>query len=244
MGTSRSVIVVHTLADGQEREIHVPVDGPLEPAWSPDGTRLLIRGPGTKDGVRGAHIVDPSAGRMTTSFEHPGTVSHQWRPDSRAYYFVNQDGIRRMDLASRRLESLPLAGGWVPAAIAVSPSGKELAVNATRGTRAAVLIVSADGGDPRVLVEGPQGTSVPRVWDWTPAGDRLVGVERPARGDEAMGRLVTIRTSDGKRVEAGLERPGLSWARVSPDGRQIAYRTGPNVRTLWIREGVLPPPMN
>ncbi len=108
-GVSRSTLVIHALATGEEREMHVPVNGPLEPAWSPVGRTIVVRGPGSTDGRRGARLVDSASGQITQVFPFPGVLSFQWTRDGAAFFFTSPSAIQRADVATGRISPITLS---------------------------------------------------------------------------------------------------------------------------------------
>ena len=244
MGPARSTIVIRDLSSGVERDIQVPINGPLDPAGSPDGRTLAVRGPGTFDGVTGVRLIDIQTSAVTTVIPVNGVDSLQWAPDGRTVYFLSGGGIRRVDVRTRQQTLISIAGGWTPRRIAVSPSGESIAATALRGDEAGVVVLPASGGTARpLLVRSEKDSDIPIVWTWTLDGRRLLAV-RPAEKGPDYGELVTISAADGRVSPAGLIREGLSWVRMRPDGREIAYRAGLPKRTLWIIDGFLQPPLH
>jgi Tol biopolymer transport system component len=242
LGPARSVIVLHSTTASSERELTVPVNGLLEPVWSPDANRLLIRGPGTFDGVRGGRIVEISSGQVISTLPYPIGGSHQWSRDGRSIYFLDpQKKIQRVELATGRKMPIAVEGGWVPWSIALSRDGRVIAASAARTDRTAIILVPVDGGSPSVVYEPGDKSLIPTVWDWTPDDRRLLAVLKTPNQNEGLRQLVTISVDDGRLTDSGLMREALDWVRVRPDGRELAYRIGRNVRTLWQRSGLLRP---
>ena len=160
LGPARSVIVLQSTTPGSERELTVPVNGLLEPVWSPDADRLLIRGPGTFDGVRGGRIVEISSGEVISTLPYPIGGSHQWARDGRAIYFLDpQRQIQRVDVATGRKMPIEVEGGWVPWSIALSRDGRVIAASAASKDRTAIILVPVDGGTPSIVYE--PGDKVP-----------------------------------------------------------------------------------
>lgn len=238
-GPTTSRARYHNLRDRTEREIRVPVNGPLEPAWSPDSRFLLIRGPGALDAVRGARLVDAVTGNILAVYPYPGLHGVRWSPDGRGFFFGSNAGIHRVDAATRHTRPIRVDGGWSPGEMAISPDGTLIAAAAAAGERRAILLIPSAGGAPRILHTPAAGTHTGIVWDWMPDGTRLLVVRR-LNENSSHAELLTMSVLDGTIAPTGLQREGLVQLRISPDGRQIAYRTGMNIRTYWLLERFLP----
>jgi Tol biopolymer transport system component len=236
-GAARSVIVVHDLASGVEREISVPVNGDLQPRWSPDGGSLLIRGPGSLNGVRAARIVDLADGSIRSVFPFPISSSHAWAPDGRAYYYLGQDGPYRLRLDVGRPERIAVGGEWRLQSMVVSPDGSHLAAAGVSGDSAAVITVPVMGGDAHIVASGGPKDHF-EVAGWTPDGQRLLAVRPVPQQPPEVRELITLSLVDGSVTPAGLQRRGLTGVRLRRDGGAIAYRTGLNRRVLWLLENL------
>lgn len=239
IGARRSVLVIHSLSDGRERELTVPVAGFLEAACSPTANRVLIRGPGVPDDVPGGRVVDLRSGGIEGVYPFP-LASQQWSANGQSYYALDPEGLYRVDLSNASRTRIDL-GDWQPSSFAVSPDGSAIAAGVLGKEGAAVVISGSAGGSPRVLYRIDRVASLPRVMAWTPDGSRILAVanRRPDKPDHV--RLVSLDVGGSGMTDTDLERQGLSWVRIRPDGREITYRTGLYRRTLWLREHILPP---
>jgi serine/threonine-protein kinase len=239
LGPARSTIVIRSLDTEAERDIAVPINGPLEPAWSPDGRTLVVRGPGAFDGITGARLIDVESGAVRKVIPANGLWSFQWAPDSRAFYFVGPKGIHRADAVNGHISPIQVDDGWTAGRIALSPDGTLIGAYAVRGKAAGVIVVSASGGTPRVLLQDEDQRNVPIVWDWTPDRRHLLAVN-VSRAPQGLDELLLISVADRTVSSTGLRRRGLAWVRARPDGREIAYRAGRERRTLWTAHNLLP----
>jgi Tol biopolymer transport system component len=207
-GGARRLYVVGP-GGGEARRITRPKnEDDLNPAWSPDGRRVLFDAQG--DGWTDLRVVNSdgsgehklAAGSYLTG--NPATVAggDAWSPDGRLIAYVDsrsRPAVMKPDGSDRhRLQGPPVASGG----LSWSPDGRELLYDA--GTNLAV--VNANGAGLRHFL--PRGGSAV----WSPNGRKVVFLRA---GD------VFVVNRDG----SGLRRVGIrggtpSW---SPDGRWVIY---------------------
>lgn len=184
-------------------------------AWSPDSLRVAVwdRWPSTVgvygiDGVRQTLLKVPPGSTM-------GETDPMWSPDGGS--ILLQGGL-----------AIPLDGGtprllpwWEPrVGWAYSPDGRRVALHG----RGSVVIVEADGSDPRGVFEG--GAWQPVVW--SPAGDRMAFTSKEGLNvlDVATG-TTSLNEVDGLKDLYVIE--------FSPQGDRILFygQEGGSEHALW-----------
>ena len=171
------------------------------PAWSPDGKRLLF--------VHDSELHSEKPSREEKQFEshHPVEL-----------YVMDRDGGNRHLL--RRMEPVIYSAAW-------SPDGKTLAVSAVieaaanrrqspdEPVHAGLFLLPADAqGEPRLLF---QDALTPA---WSPDGTKLAfSLERP-RGQWAVHVANSDGSDDVRLTEPPLLAGSPAW---SPDGKLLAY---------------------
>ena len=222
---------IMSLADGTVTRVKVaPVEQILDAAWAPDGRRIAILGYG------GNTVNDRSRSRLFTvradgtdlrlltviqghEADLRGRVS--WSPDSKriAYsgpaagggsaadiYVISADGREVTNLTHSAADDY--APAW-------SPDGRSIAfVSGPQGGPSSVLVMGADGTDPRVVDQGPAIASV----TWSPDATRLL----VAPGFSEASSSLPARTVAADGTGSAIELPPPfgqcppSWQRLDP----------------------------
>jgi TolB protein len=208
----------------------------VEPAWSPDGTRIAFasrRGGNFDIYVTGA---DGTGTRRVTS-AGVDEASPTWSPDGSriAYqrgnpsdiYVMNADGTGQRRLG--RLEGHELDPAW-------SPDGRWIAYQLRRpGTPLAeIRLIRPDGTGGRRLTTLDRQSSAPA---WSPDSTRIA-FSTNAGSDGANFDIYTVR-ADGKGLRRITNAPEDEFEpSFSPDGSELAFDRGGAIMVLRPGEDV------
>ena len=210
------------------------------PRWSPDGSRILYTA--SDEAGRGQLFLrwmDTGQTAMLTRFERmPGGVS--WSPDGNQIAFTMFVPEDRPAFAKGPKK--PANASWAPA----PTSHEELQYRSDgRGFlkpgHSQVFVISAVGGAPRQLTQGPfQHRGTPT---WTPDGQFvLIAANRreDARHETNDTEIYEVSLQDGA-MRALTDRYGPDRApTVSPDGEWVAYTSyadqtrAHQINQLWV----------
>ena len=116
---------------------------------------------------------------------------------------------------AKRHASLPVA----------TRDGKRIVFSSDREGRSQIYTMNADGTDERRVTDSPNYDFGP---DWSPDGKWIVFCS--FAGDNVPAALASVR-ADGSGRKNLLTAREISWPRISPDGRRIAFRGG---KTIFI----------
>jgi Tol biopolymer transport system component len=157
-----------------------------QPAWSPDGTRLLVVGPGTNDATNLYVVATDGSGLAPLTGDGAAYTNPQWSPDGRQIalarnahpYEWNWD-VYLMDADGSNMWRLTAWKGWDSAPV-WSPDGGQIAFTSDRdaspqelsiderqlaGERGlAVYVMKADGTDVRLVFADDAMQTVPTSW--------------------------------------------------------------------------------
>jgi Tol biopolymer transport system component len=222
-------------ADGtsQVQVTNLP-DGACQPAWSPDGQRLVFVEPcpGRQDQYPGSHLDVLSAdgsGLTVLPTVSGGDFDPAWSPDGKQIAFTSlRDGspqiyvIHLDDNSVTQLTQASQDAIW-PAwsrQPAWSPDGTQIAFTAKREGVFQIWTMNPSGGDQAQIIRNGSD-----YWDflpsWSPDGKTVLFSE--TRGAQLLGWLMTYTVGDQQTI-TGQEQPGGSYAtraRYSPDGNWI-----------------------
>lgn len=192
----------------------------LDPAWSPDGSRIAFAS--DRDGNREIYVMNADGSGLRRLTNVPGADhSPSWSPDGSRIMFVSErDGNAEIYVMS--------ADGANPVRVtthvgsdvdpAWSPDGTRIAFASSRDGLFALYLMNTDGsGITRLDLVGSREDMEPA---WSPDGTRIAFSRRISAGD----RGIFIANADGSGL-AGLANAygngtGPAWY---PDGRKIAF---------------------
>jgi serine/threonine protein kinase len=217
-------------------------EGACQPAWSPDGSRLIFTSPcqGNREDYPGSSLwlisVDLE-GNVSDPEPLPsapgGDYDPAWAPDGQSIAFsslrTGRPQIHVMGLDGGNLRNMndDLARNRQPT---WSPTGEQLLFTSTRGELQAIWIMPVRGGDEAHQFSRSE-TREDSNADWSRDGQVILFVRRKS---SAPPNLVAVRFDEVERVEsklcydgrlAGLPMAEPSW---SPDGKWIVLETWPD----------------
>ena len=226
------VVALQDAVSGRPARVEYSSRGAMgvEPAWMPDGSRLVF----VSNALGANKLVEtigasPAETRLLGSVGDPSLVA--------AWPAVAPDGtvamtLGRLDLfesgwrTRRRLDSALGLSDLVGSGIKVlgegtdpswSPDGRRIAFSRAAGGRAHVFVMNADGTGARQITEGPDDDVHP---SWSPDGSTLVFCSARGEGDRwTQANLFAVRP-DGSWLVQLTEGDRLS---CRPDWAQDGY---------------------
>lgn len=254
-GNGSRAIVIRDHETGHERLLYPDMLFLNAPRWSPDSTRLLVKGRSATTNRWGEFIVDARTGAMTPAVTaealgDEGEIGpHQWVPGREAILFGRHEkGIVEVDLASGQETMLvPVAAGVSFSAgrgVAYAPDVGTLAWSVherkARARAESVLRVRDRDGTIRELLRAtmPDGLM---LMAWAPDGRAVYVVrqfgERTAPAPRHA-ELWRVPINGAAPHPTGLSADHMRGVAVHPDGRTIAYVTGFPTWEIWAMEGI------
>ncbi len=242
-GPGSSTIVVRSVADGTEHELVPRLQYFHRPRWTPDGTALVAQGRGLR-GPTGLFRIDAKTGNVEVLVASepgslPGATHQVWSPDGRTLFYGSDQRVIARDMATGVEREIYRGASGEKA---VSPDGKWIAVQSideADGSATSIRLVPVGAGGARTLINlrVPERVVFFGGLSWTSDGQRLLFVKQSGEARE----LWQIHVASGASEPTGLAVPGLSHARLHPDGRQLAYTAGKRQEEVWVIEHFLPP---
>jgi Tol biopolymer transport system component len=240
-----SDITIRSIERGEIRRLSPQMSRINNVYWMPDGSGLVVRGADTK-GQYGIFAVDLETAKMRTIARSP----MPWfgralalAPGSKIAYFVNLDSssrksqITRLDLKTGAMQMLyALDAPQFVNGMAASPDGRELAIGISGGVhgRGTISLLSTAGGIPREVYRfsGSEMVNGATGFSWSREGrDLIIGVAQSPRLEGTDLRALSL--SDGTLRSLHIPTGRISVARMSPDGRHIAYAVNDISAELW-----------
>ncbi len=239
-GMPSNVLVVHTLATGQEDQFSPELARYLAARFTPDGQSVRLFGVDFK-GQRGRYLVDLKTGDLDAMPGEDDPSNPVWSPDGKQMFFVRkEEGGYVFTIVTRRVETgdetvLYRERSQGRSSLALSPDGRHLAF--TTGWKA-IRVISADGGEPRDVwrVSDNDSKVLRGGLVWIAGGKRLMFGKANAEG--GMAQLWQVSADGGEPRRVGAKMWDLSDLRISPDGRRITFsaRESDNGHEIWVLE--------
>jgi Tol biopolymer transport system component len=251
------IIVVRSLATGEEYELAPALRSGDLRAWSPDSRSILVDGT-DKEGRSGIYRVDARAGDVAPLVYYPpgGSFEHPvWSANGKSIVFIRRDS--NQDSTSHRIVSRDLETGretelYRPSApfvfgscLEISADGQHLAfyLRDPKTQTMSLMVMTAGGENPREL--GPR-VKWPEVIDdilaVTPDG-RYVLFTTYDRAQEQLGHKVwriAVEGGDLKEVQFPSEVGYFGIASFHPDGKRIAFIADNSKSAVWVMDNFMP----
>lgn len=218
VGAATDIHVVNSNGTGAAQLTGNPT-ADLDPAWSPDGTKLVFAS--DRDGTFEIYVMDADGTNVVRLTTAPGSdVRPVWSPDGRRIAFLsNRDGVSDIYVMnSDGTNTVRLTNdAFADADPAWSPDGRQIAFQSERDGITAIWVMNADGSSAARLTTGERGERHPA---WSPDGTKIAF----SRGTPDMAQDIYFVNADGSgltQLTRGLARASdPAW---SPNGRQIAF---------------------
>lgn len=247
------VLIVRDIESGRERDLRPPLSSFIAPRWSPDGSKILVRGIDARN-REGLFLIDLVSGRTREAILFPGDTVYpatfQWSHDGAAVWYDNSSvgAIVARDLVSGREqviikyknESIQRLMQWP--GFRVSHDGNSLAYTGmifTKGKTETAVIVRRLGGPPREIA---RATSPERVefQDWTVDDSGVLVVRRNVK--DRTNVLCEARLDGSPMRPLDISAVAIGNVNLRRDGKAITYTAGMPSTEVWVLENFLSPP--
>jgi len=261
------LLVVRDRTTGVERPLVPDLMHFGDPRWSPDGTRILVRGQGADDKY-GFFLVDARTGAVQPVFamedieRESDLGAFQWKPGREVItYALNNTAIRELDLRTgASTDVVPLRQGLRITAgrgLAWDAEARRLAYSTFEKSAESFInalhLREADG-TTRELLRAPPGDDL-RLMGWMPDGRSLIALRTfvsrddgrpvgpgvpPGRtpGPDGKVELWRIPVDGSAPAFTGIAQPGLRQVAMHPSGSEVAYVYGASAWETWVMDGI------
>ena len=190
-------------ADIQQLTNHAAAE--TQPAWSPDGQRLVF--------VRAGAIwrVDAGGGNATQLTAGPGDDEPAWSNDGDEILFTRGGDIWKMDADGNNEASL-IATAGADRSPAFSPLGDRIAYVSDTSGNFEIYTAGADGSGADNISSSPSADTAP---SWAPGGGSIAFIR-----DGDVYTMNADGTGQARLTSTGDVESHPSW---SPSGQQIAF---------------------
>ena len=230
-GWNRRVIVIRSLATGEERDLAHRLSWVWGLTWQPDGKRLRVVG----DNLNGFFSVDAATGEAKFIVAGPDMGAPVWTPDGKRILHRNyhDESLHSYSLADGSVETIP--GDFGDAyRFSLSPDGRQIA---TIHGRTEIRLHPVEGGDGRVLSSADEHQQFGRWTVWTPDGKALLVLKGAFQTGKDLWTLWIIPVDGSPPIETELQHElanaGAVPLDIHPDGRRVVYAAGGYFRQFW-----------
>ncbi len=235
-GRNRHVIVIRSLATGEERDLPRRLDLAWRLSWQRDGARLRVGGRDL-NGRYGVYGVDEATGETKLIVANQPDMGHAvWTPDGKGILHRNHQAegpsLHFYSLADGSVRTVPgKFGGY---SFSLSPDGRWIA---TIDESKEIRVHPAEGGDGRVLASAEEGRRFGRWTVWTPDGKALLVLEGASGEGNDPWTLWIVPVDGSTPIETELRHKlanaGAWPLRIHPDGKTVVYGAGGSFRQFW-----------
>jgi Tol biopolymer transport system component len=241
----RTVLVVHTLATGEEREVPGIT---AYTGWFPDGSLMTAQRNGQ---TRQFRRVDIRTSEAQDTWAVPvlpsSAVATGFSRDLMTNFFARQDEavpceesectylMLARDLKTGRDRELFRIRARLLYSSTMSPDGRDLAFFALHGGELAAMIVQAAGGTPRELYR-TKDSLLPGTLTWAQDGSHVLAFCDESGREAAW----SFPRNGGSPEKSPLNmRIGVGpLPEVSPDGTRIAFVGDERKKEIWVMTGL------
>jgi Tol biopolymer transport system component len=243
-------LVIHSVEDGEVREIR-PSLGPLAwLRWAPDGGSILVRS-SDEENHSGLFSIDVQTGDekpLVYFAEDEYHMDGEWLTDGESLVVrtFSSDGtrlgVRNLESGDERVLYRVSQPRLIKGQVAVSPEGRHVAFALRGEDKVGLMVMPIDGGEPRRLVGFSRGTPEPVFIEWSTDGRQIYFVRLGGSEAEEEKGLWRIPAGGGEPEPLEwLMESGALMLRFHPDGRRVALtRVEGSGAEVWVMEDFLP----